>query len=340
MATTQGKKVVLLPGDGIGPEIADACVQIFRASGAAIEWIPARAGEEALKKGEPVIPGDTLELIDRHRIAFNGPITTPVGKGHTSANVALRKRFHLFANVRPAKNLEGIRSRYSGIDLVVIRENTEDLYSGIEHEVVPGVVESIKVITADASERVARFAFEYARKHGRKKVTVVHKANIMKMSDGLFIKSAAKVHADYKDIGYDEIIVDNLCHQLVIRPEQFDVLLCQNLYGDIVSDLCAGLVGGLGVAPAANYGNDCAIFEAIHGSAPDIAGRGIANPTAMLLSGCLMLDYLGFTKERGKIESALGSLFKRQDPALTPDQGGTGTTQAFTDAIVKEMSRG
>lgn len=330
-------KVVLMPGDGIGPEITEACLEIIEASGAKIEWLRAQAGQESLKVCNQVVPEATMELIGKIGVAYKGPLATPIGGGHSSANVLLRKRFKMFANVRPSKTVAGIPCRYQNVDLVVVRENTEDLYSGIEHEVVPGVVESLKIITADASERVSRFTFEYCRRMNRKRVTAVHKANIMKMSDGLFLKSAQKIRAEYPDIQYDEIIVDNACHQLVMRPEKFDVLLTTNLYGDIVSDLCAGLVGGLGVVPAANYGENCALFEAVHGTGPDIAGRGIANPTAMLLSGCLMLDHLGLQAQSQKIQKALNAVFSRGGKDLTQDLGGAATTKSFAQTIIREM---
>lgn len=335
----KSKEIVLIPGDGIGPEISDACIEIIDSFNLPITWTKGLAGAEAVTLGKEVLPAETLNLIAKCGIAYKGPVGTPIGGGHRSVNVTLRKHFTLFANLRPVKSFPGIKSRYHDIDMVIVRENTEDLYSGIEHVVVPGVVESIKVITAEASERVARFTFEYCRKHGRKKVTAVHKANIMKLSDGLFLQSVQKIRQEFPEIEYNEIIVDNLCNQLVLNPEKFDVLLCQNLYGDIVSDLCAGLVGGLGVVPGANLGKDCAIFEAVHGTAPDIAGRGIANPTAMLLSGCLMLDFLGHTTESKLITDALAALFARGGDAVTQDLGGKATTKEFVQNVIAEIRK-
>jgi len=284
--------------------------------------------------GSP-LPAELLDSIERTKVALKGPVTTPVGGGFTSVNVGLRKALNLFANLRPVWNIPSVPSKYSGIDLVIVRENTEDLYSGLEHEVVPGVVESLKIITEEASTRVATFAFEYARRHGRKRVTAVHKANIMKLGDGLFLKCVRKVAERYPDIQCDDRIVDAACMHLVINPAQFDVLLMPNLYGDIVSDLCAGLVGGLGVVPAANLGTEIGVFEAVHGSAPDIAGKGLANPTALLLSGLLMLRHIDESAMADRIMTALGATL--ESGIRTRDLGGTASTTEFTDAICRNL---
>ena len=286
-------RVTLIAGDGIGPEITAAVVKIVETAGLDVEWEPHLAGAAALEKYGSTLPAELLESIMRNRVALKGPLTTPVGGGFTSVNVGLRKALELFANLRPVWNIPGVPSRYQGVDLVIVRENTEDLYSGLEHEVVPGVVESLKIITSDASTRIAEFAFQYAKRHGRSRITAVHKANIMKMGDGLFLKCLQDVAANYPDITQDDRIVDAACMHLVMRPEQFDVLLLPNLYGDIVSDLCAGLVGGLGVVPAANLGASIGVFEAVHGSAPDIAGQGIANPIGQIWCAAMMLEFLG-----------------------------------------------
>jgi isocitrate dehydrogenase (NAD+) len=329
--------ITLIPGDGIGPEVTGAVVKILEAAGFDADWESYPAGVLALKQYGETLPAALLESIRRNKVALKGPVTTPVGGGFTSVNVGLRKALDLFANVRPVWNIPSVPSRYSGVDLIIVRENTEDLYSGLEHEVVPGVVESLKVITAHASERIARFAFEYARRHGRRRVTAVHKANIMKLGDGLFLNSVRKVAAEYADIVCDDRIVDALCMQLVIDPTQFDVLLLPNLYGDIVSDLCAGLVGGLGVVPAANLGTEIGVFEAVHGSAPDIAGRSIANPMALLLSAVLMLRHLGEGAIADRIMKALGTVLA-EDRVRTRDLGGTASTIEFTDAICRRLS--
>src|SRR3982750_2131823 len=282
-------RITLISGDGIGPEVAAAVVRIIEASGVEIEWEEHIAGQEALDKFGKTLPDELIESIQRNKVGLKGPITTPVGKGFTSVNVGLRKALDLYANLRPVRALPNVPSRNPNLDLVVVRENTESLYSGIEHEVVRGVVESLKIITEKASTRIARFAFNYARKNGRKKIHAIHKANIMKMSDGLFIRCSRNISKEYPEITYGEHIVDNTCMQLVMNPYQYDVLLLENLYGDIISDLCAAFVGGLGLVPGANIGHECAIFEAVHGSAPDIAGKDYANPTALLRSGILML---------------------------------------------------
>lgn len=328
--------ITLIPGDGIGPEVSAAVVQIVEASGAQVEWETHYAGAQALEKFGDTLPADLLESIKRNKVALKGPITTPVGKGFTSVNVGLRKALDLYANLRPVRALPNVPSRYPELDLVVVRENTEDLYSGIEHVVVPGVVESIKVITEKASTRIARFAFEYARREGRKKVTAVHKANIMKLSDGLFLECFRKVAEGYPEIEADDKIVDNACMQLVMRPEQFDIMLLENLYGDIVSDLCAGLIGGLGLVPGANIGELGAVFEAVHGSAPDIAGQGIANPTALLQSAILMLRHLGEREPADKVESAMLKVFE-EGRVRTRDIGGEAKTAEFAEAIIAAM---
>jgi isocitrate dehydrogenase (NAD+) len=328
--------ITLIPGDGIGPEVTSAVVRIIEATGVEVEWETHYAGAQALEHFGTTLPDDLLESIKRNRVALKGPITTPVGKGFTSVNVGLRKALDLYANLRPVRALPNVPSRYPELDLVVVRENTEDLYSGIEHVVVPGVVESIKIITAKASTRVAKFAFEFARREGRKKVTAVHKANIMKLSDGLFLECFYQVSKDYTDIQADDKIVDNACMQLVMRPEQFDVMLLENLYGDIVSDLCAGLIGGLGLVPGANIGEQGAVFEAVHGSAPDIAGQGIANPTAVLQSGILMLRHLGEREAAERVERAMLQVF-RDGRVRTRDIGGTAKTMEFAEAIMAAM---
>jgi isocitrate dehydrogenase (NAD+) len=328
--------ITLIPGDGIGPEVSGAVVRIIEAAGVEVEWETHYAGAQALEKFGNTLPEDLLESILRNKVALKGPITTPVGKGFTSVNVGLRKTLDLYANLRPVRALPNVPSRYPELDLVVVRENTEDLYSGIEHVVVPGVVESIKIITEKASTRIARFAFEYARREGRKKVTAVHKANIMKLSDGLFLDCFRNVARDFPEIEADDKIVDNACMQLVMRPEQFDIMLLENLYGDIVSDLCAGLIGGLGLVPGANIGERGAVFEAVHGSAPDIAGQGIANPTALLQSGILMLRHIGERDAAEKIENALLKVFE-EGKVRTRDIGGEAKTAEFSDAVIATM---
>jgi isocitrate dehydrogenase (NAD+) len=328
--------ITLIPGDGIGPEVSSAVVRIIEAAGADIQWETHYAGAQALEKFGDTLPKELLESITRNKVALKGPITTPVGKGFTSVNVGLRKALDLYANLRPVRALPNVPSRYPELDLIVVRENTEDLYSGIEHVVVPGVVESIKVITEKASTRIARFAFDYARRENRKKVTAVHKANIMKLSDGLFLDCFRTVSKDYPEIEADDKIVDNACMQLVMRPEQFDIMLLENLYGDIVSDLCAGLIGGLGLVPGANIGELGAVFEAVHGSAPDIAGQNIANPTALLMSGILMLRHLGEREAAQRIETAMLKVFQA-GKVRTRDIGGTAKTNEFARAIIDAM---
>ncbi|MET0647901.1 MAG: isocitrate dehydrogenase (NAD(+)) [Pyrinomonadaceae bacterium] len=328
--------ITLIPGDGIGPEVSSAVVRIIEATGVDIKWETHYAGAQALEKFGSTLPEDLLESIKRNKVALKGPITTPVGKGFTSVNVGLRKALDLYANVRPVRALPNVPARYPELDLVVVRENTEDLYSGIEHVVVPGVVESIKIITEKASTRIARYAFEFARREGRRKVTAVHKANIMKLSDGLFLDCFRNVAVEYPEIEADDKIVDNACMQLVMRPEQFDIMLLENLYGDIVSDLCAGLIGGLGLVPGANIGELGAVFEAVHGSAPDIAGQGIANPTALLQSGILMLRHLGEREAADRVEKAMLKVYT-DGQVRTRDVGGTSHTDEFAHAIIQAM---
>jgi isocitrate dehydrogenase (NAD+) len=331
------RTITLIPGDGIGPEVTAATVRVLEAAGADIEWEPHAAGAEALALHGDPLPPAVLDSIKRHGVALKGPVTTPVGKGFASINVRLRQELELYANLRPVRTLPGIPGRFADVDLVIVRENTEDLYSGLEHEVVPGVVESLKIITAKASTRIARFAFEYARRHGRRRVTAVHKANIMKLSDGLFLDCFRRVAADYPDIRADDRIVDNLCMQLVMRPEQYDVLLLENLYGDIVSDLAAGLVGGLGVVAGANLGDRCAVFEAVHGSAPDIAGRNLANPLAMMRSAILMLYHVDMPAAAERLRAALREVILGRR-VLTRDLGGTATTTEFTEHVVAAIA--
>jgi len=329
-------KITLIPGDGIGSEITGAVVRIIEASGVEIEWESFIAGAEALSRYGDPLPEPVLESIRRTRVALKGPLTTPVATGFTSVNVRLRKTLDLYANLRPVRNLPGLVTPFGDLDLVVVRENTEDLYSGLEHIVVPGVVESLKIITEKASTRIARFAFEYARRENRKKVTAIHKANIMKLSDGLFLECFRKVATEYPDIAADDKIVDNACMQLVMKPQQFDVLLLENLYGDIISDLAAGLVGGLGVVPGANIGELGSVFEAVHGSAPDIAGKNIANPTALLQTAVMMLRHLGEREAADLIQRAMiHTLAVKQ--VRTRDLGGTASTTEYTEAIVASM---
>jgi isocitrate dehydrogenase (NAD+) len=327
--------ITLIPGDGIGPEVTDAVVQILAAAGVAIDWERHDAGVIAVERGGVPLPPELIASIRRNTVALKGPVSTPVGEGFTSVNVSLRKGLDLYANLRPVWNLPGVPARFSNVDLVIVRENTEDLYAGLEHQIVPGVVESLKIITEKASTRIGRFAFEYARRNGRKRVTAIHKANIMKMSDGLFLESVRAVAKEFSEIAYDERIIDAACMQLVLTPERFDVLVLPNLYGDIVSDLGAGLVGGLGVVGAANLGPACAVFEAVHGSAPDIAGKGVANPTALLLSAVLMLHHIGETTAANAVMKALGSALT--SGVRTRDLGGRATTREFADAVCKVL---
>ena len=330
--------ITLIPGDGIGPEVTEAVLRIIKIAGVSVDWEPCDAGVLALERYGAPLPVELLDSVRRNRVALKGPVTTPIGEGFTSVNVGLRKALELFANVRPVWTIEGIPSRYTDIDLVIVRENTEDLYSGLEHEVVPGVVESLKVISETASTRVARFAFDYARRQGRKRITAVHKANIMKLGDGLFLKCVRAVAREHTDIVYDERIVDAACMHLVMNPNQFDMLVMPNLYGDIVSDLCAGLVGGLGVVPGANLGVEIGVFEAVHGSAPDIAGKNRANPTALLLSALMMLRHIGEHDAAARIMQALGRVLAAGQ-VRTRDLGGTASTTEFTQAICAEVEK-
>ncbi len=325
--------VTLIPGDGIGPEVTEATVQVLEATGVPFVWERMTAGADAAVRRGTALPDDTVASIIKNRLAIKGPLETPVGIGYTSANVALRKRLNLYANVRPAKNLPGIVTPFKNVDIAVIRENSEDLYSGLELMIVPGVVQALKIITEVACLRIARYAFEYAVSHNRKKVTAVHKANIMKMSDGLFLECCKRVSREFPDIRYDEMIVDNTCMQLVTHPERFDVMVMENLYGDIISDLVSGLVGGLGLTGSANIGVDAVVFEAVHGSAPDIAGKGIANPTALLMSGIMMLRHLDENEAADRVENALLKVFA-EHKTITRDLGGTATTQEFTNAVI------
>jgi isocitrate dehydrogenase (NAD+) len=329
-------KITLIPGDGIGPEVTGAVVRILDAAGVKIEWETVNAGAQAYEKFGEYIPKELTESIERTGVGLKGPITTPIGGGFASINVSLRRKFELYANFRPVKSLPSLPTRFPAVDLVIVRENTEGEYSGIEHEVVPGVVEALKIITEKASTRIARFAFEYARRERRKKMHAIHKANIMKMSDGLFLKCCRNVAKEYPEIPYAEHIIDNTCMQLVMNPYQYDVLVMENLYGDIVSDLCAAFVGGLGLVPGANLGDGCAIFEAVHGSAPDIAGKDLANPTAVLQSAVLMLRHLHEVEAADRIYAALEKTYKEKKH-ITRDVGGTAGTSEFTDAVIANM---
>jgi isocitrate dehydrogenase (NAD+) len=329
-------KVTLIPGEGIGPEVAAATRRVLEAAGVQIDWeeIGGRTGNST-DQGQ-VVNQLAVDAVRRNHVALKGPMATAIAGGAPSVNVALRKTLDLYANLRPVKNLHGVKSHFSNVNLVLVRENTEDLYSGLEHEVVPGVVESLKIITERASTRIARFAFEYAKRHGRKKIHAIHKANIMKLSDGLFLRSVRAVAEKFPDIEYKEMIVDNACMQIVMDPQQFDMLLLPNLYGDVMSDLAAGLVGGLGVVPSANIGDDCAMFEAVHGTAPDIAGKGFANPTALLMSSILMLDHLGERTMARHIEVALEKVY-REAKHTTRDVGGPAGTDEFAEAVIAAL---
>ena len=331
--------IVLIPGDGIGPEVSDATRRVIEAAGLSVEWVVLPAGASAIEQGfENVLPQRTIAAIQAHKVALKGPVTTPVGKGFTSVNVQLRKKLNLYAAVRPAHSMPGVKTRFENVDIIVIRENTEGLYSGLEQEVVPGVVTSLKVATEVACTRIARFAFRFATRNQRKKITVFHKANIMKMSDGLFLDCARRIHEEeYPNIQYDELIIDAGCMRLVQDPSRFDILLTENLYGDLLSDLCAGLIGGLGVEPGCNFGEDAAVFEAVHGSAPDIAGKGIANPLALLMSGVLMLRHIHEGDLAAKIERAYTQVLT-EGKALTRDLGGTAGTGEFADAIIAKFA--
>jgi isocitrate dehydrogenase (NAD+) len=332
--------IVLIPGDGIGPEVSAAARRVLEAAGLSVEWVECPAGAAALEQGlDNVLPQRTLAAIKAHGIALKGPVTTPVGKGFKSVNVQLRQKLNLYAAVRPVRSLPGVKTRFDGVDMVIVRENTEGLYSGIENEIIPGVITSLKVATQTACMRIARFAFNYARRRNRRRVTVFHKANIMKMSDGLFIDCARRVREEeYPDIEYEELIIDAGCMKLVQEPARFDVLLMENLYGDLVSDLSAGLVGGLGVVPGSNIGDHAAVFEAVHGSAPDIAGKGIANPLALIMSAVMMLNHIEETELAEKIKIAYGAVLA-EGKYLTADLGGTHGTDEFADAIIEKMGR-
>jgi isocitrate dehydrogenase (NAD+) len=336
---TMSHQVTLIPGDGIGPEVAAAARRAVDDTGVSIDWEIAELNPDVILKAGVSLPQHVLDSLERTRVGLKGPVTTPIGGGYTSVNVALRKRLDLFANVRPVRSLPGVITRFDdvAIDMVIFRENTEDLYSGLEHEVVKDVVTSLKVITRVASIRIAEYAFQFAQSAGRKKVVAIHKANIMKLADGLFLRCCREIAANYPHIEYTELIVDNAAMQLVIRPEKFDVLLLPNLYGDIVSDLAAGLVGGLGIVPGANMGEKHAVFEAVHGSAPDIAGKGIANPTAMMLSAALMLLHMKEHAAAKRLQSAVEAVYKTHTH-LTRDVGGTSSTTEFTDAVIRAMS--
>jgi isocitrate dehydrogenase (NAD+) len=330
--------VTLIPGDGIGPEVADAAVRAVNATGVSIDWQRADLNASIISKSGQVLPPHIIESLERTHVGLKGPVTTPIAGGFQSVNVALRKQFDLYANVRPVRSLPGLKTRFDDvkIDMVIFRENTEDLYSGLEHEVVKDVVTSLKVITRTASIKIAEYAFDFARKSGRKKVAAIHKANIMKLADGLFLRCCREVAARHPEIEYKELIVDNASMQLVIRPETFDLLLLPNLYGDIVSDLAAGLVGGLGVVPGANMGDHDAVFEAVHGSAPDIAGKGVANPTALMLSSVLMLIHLGEVPAATRLRAAIERTYSERKH-LTTDVGGSASTAGFTDAVIKNL---
>jgi isocitrate dehydrogenase (NAD+) len=328
--------VVLIPGDGIGPEVTHAAQEVVAAAGVPIDWIPGEAGAACTETHGDPLPERTLELIRQHRVALKGPCTTPVGRGFRSINVRLRQGLDLYASVRPVRKLPGVKSSYSGVNLVVVRENTEGLYSGQEHEVVPGVVESLRIVTRAAAERIVRFAFELARRESRRRVTFCHKADVMRLSDGLFLECARTVADDFPFIEFAERRIDNLCMELVLEPSQFDVLVMENLFGDVISDLCAGLVGGLGLIPGANIGARCAVFEAVHGSAPDIAGKGIANPIACIRSAAMLLDHIGHRDAAVSIETAVVRTLERGD-SLTRDLGGCGATRTITDRIIANL---
>jgi len=330
--------IVMIPGDGIGPEVSSATRRVLEAAGLSVEWIVLPAGIQAIEQGfEDVLPKKTVEAIQHYKIALKGPVTTPVGKGFRSVNVQLRQKLNLYAAVRPVRSLPGIKTRYENVDMVIVRENTEGLYSGIENEVVPGVVTSLKVASRPACTRIARYAFRYATKRHRNKITVFHKANIMKLSDGLFLDCARQIHDDeYPNIQYEEIIIDAGCMKIVQDPTRMDVLLMENLYGDLISDLCAGLVGGLGVVPGANIGDDAAVFEAVHGSAPDIAGKGIANPLALIMSGVMMLNHLHEERVATRIKDAYDAVLS-EGKSFTRDLGGTATTEQFADAVIAHL---
>ncbi len=329
-------RVTLIPGDGIGPEVSEAVLGIIAAAGVEIEWESFVVGARAQDSLGSSLPDEVIESIRRNGVALKGPVATAMGTGFQSVTVRLRKALDLYANLRPVRKLPGVEAPFGDVDLIIVRENTEDLYAGLEHEVVPGVVESLKIITEKASTRIALFAFDHAKAFGRTKVTAVHKANIMKKSDGLFLDCFRRVAANYPTIGHDEMIVDTACMQLVMNPHQFDVLVTENLYGDILSDLAAGLVGGLGVVPSANLGENAALFEAVHGTAPDIAGKNVANPTALLMSAVMMLRHLGEHPAADRIEAALNKVLEGRE-SVTRDIGGKASTTEFTDAIIAAL---
>jgi isocitrate dehydrogenase (NAD+) len=331
-------KVTLIPGEGIGPEVAAATRRILEATGVHIDWEEIAGRSDSSADQGKTVNQAAIQSVRKNRVALKGPMATAIAGGAPSVNVALRRTLDLYANLRPVKNVPGVKSHFENVDLILVRENTEDLYSGLEHEVVPGVVESLKIITEKASTRIAKFAFEYATRHGRKKIHAIHKANIMKLSDGLFLKSVRSVAAQFPSIEYKELIVDNACMQIVMDPLQFDMLLLPNLYGDVMSDLAAGLVGGLGVVPSANIGDECAMFEAVHGTAPDIAGKGLANPTALLMSSALMLDHLSEPKAAERIQNALEEVY-RQAKHTTRDVGGKASTAEFADAVIAALKQ-
>ena len=337
-AVRQPHRVVLIPGDGIGPEVAEATVRVLEATGISVEWERVELNATTIAEYGGLLPKTVLDALGRIRVALKGPVGTPIGGGFQSVNLALRKKLKLFANFRPVRSMPGLRTRFSdvGIDLVIFRENTESLYSGLEHRVAPGVVESLKVTTRKASLRIAKSAFAFARREGRRRVTAIHKANILKLGDGLFLRCCRRVARDYPEIPYDELIVDNAAMQLVTRPENLDVLLTPNLYGDILSDLAAGLVGGLGIVPGANLGENHAVFEAVHGSAPDIAGRGIANPTGLMQSAVLLLKHLGERTAAARLQAAIYRSYA-EGRYLTPDVGGSASTSEFADAVVRNL---
>jgi len=335
--------VVLIPGDGIGPSIAEAVKRILAAAEVAVEWHEHAAGVSALAKGKDVMPEETLEAIEHYKVALKGPCSTPVGEGFRSVNVALRKKLNLYAAVRPVRSIPGVTTRFENVDIIIVRENTEGLYSGVENEVIPGVVMSMKVATEEACRRIAHWAFRFATLRRRHKITAMHKANIMKLTDGLFIKCARDAHrTEYPNIEYEELIIDAGCMKIVQDPTRFDILLLENLYGDVMSDLCAGLVGGLGVVPGANFGDQAAVFEAVHGSAPDIVGKGIANPLALLMSAVMMLEHLGATKDDAKTLAQAAQIRTAYESALaegkkTRDLGGELGTDQFTDAVIERL---
>jgi isocitrate dehydrogenase (NAD+) len=329
-------RVTLIPGEGIGPEVAAATRRILEGTGVQFDWEEIAGRSDSTSNQEKTVNQAAVESVRRNRVALKGPMATAIAGGAPSVNVALRKTLDLYANLRPVKNMPGVKSHFDNVNLILVRENTEDLYSGLEHEVVPGVVESLKIITERASTRIAKFAFEYAKRHGRKKIHAIHKANIMKLSDGLFLRSVRAVAAQFPGIEYKELIVDNACMQMVMDPLQFDMLLLPNLYGDVMSDLAAGLVGGLGVVPSANIGDECAMFEAVHGTAPDIAGKGFANPTALLMSSILMLDHLGERTAAERIQNALETVYS-EARHTTRDVGGKAGTEEFADAVIAAL---